>query len=152
MILFLLVSFHLMYHYSSRRQNLKVSISICVSIAIYTIFDLIINKGHLSRGMQLIKRAYGTDITPEEGQISPEEFEEEVAKLHPKRAIIFIFEVEKITEHPLEFDGRDALTFFYVPDSIVVLPRLKNFVRNVIVFPVLKKIIYATHKIGFFRA
>jgi len=66
------------------------------------IFDLIINKGHLSRGMQLIKRAYGTDITPEEGQISPEEFEEEVAKLHPKRIEEYddISELTHITEIP----------------------------------------------------
>ena len=52
--------------------------------------------------MQLIKRAYGTDITPEEGQISPEEFEAEVAKLHPKRTEEFddVSELTHIAEIP----------------------------------------------------
>ena len=72
------------------------------------IFDLIINKGHLSRGMQLIKRVYGTDITPEEGQISPEEFEAEVANLHPKR----IEEYDDISEltHIEEIPSLASLT------------------------------------------
>ena len=63
---------------------------------------------------------------------------------------IFIFEVEKIEGIPLEADGRNAITFNYqYPTSLKVFPkRVTKFVRNVIIFPMLKRILNILNKFG----
>lgn len=64
---------------------------------------------------------------------------------------IFIFEVEEIKKHPLEYDGRDAITFYYKPSGIIFFRRAYMFTRNILVFPLLKKLMYILYRYGLFK-
>jgi ectoine hydroxylase-related dioxygenase (phytanoyl-CoA dioxygenase family) len=65
---------------------------------------------------------------------------------------IFIFDIQEVRHIPLETNGTRAITFNYTypAEGKILFQRLKNFLRNRVIFPILKKLLFMSHRLGIF--
>lgn len=61
---------------------------------------------------------------------------------------ILIFEIEVVLGVPLENDGSNAIVFNYIYPSLLFTfhRKIYNFTRNIILFPIAKKVLYQLHR------